>query len=74
MYRKQHKSNIKEQMTMLNRIILMGRLTKDPELRHTRTNIPVVNFSIAVDRNYSKDKEKETDFFDIIVWQTRADV
>jgi len=58
---------------MLNRIVLMGRLTKDPELRHTQTNIPVVNFSLAVDRNYSKSGEKETDFFDVIAWQKRAE-
>ena len=59
---------------MLNKVIIMGRLTKDPELRHTRTSaIPVTSFSVAVDRNYSKDKEKETDFFDVIAWQARAE-
>lgn len=59
---------------MLNRIVLMGRLTKDPVLNHTHTNnIPVANFSLAVDRNYLKDGEKETDFFDIVAWQSRAE-
>jgi len=59
---------------MLNRIVLMGRLTKDPVLHHTRTNnIPVANFSLAVDRNYSKDGERETDFLDIVAWQSRAE-
>ena len=49
---------------MLNRIILMGRLTRDPELRHTQTGTPVASFSLAVDRDF-KDKttgEKSTDF------------
>ena len=42
---------------MLNKAILMGRLTRDPELRYTQSNIPVVTFSIAVDRNYSNNGE-----------------
>jgi single-strand DNA-binding protein len=67
-------SKTKEQMKMLNKIILMGRLTKDPELRYTtKNNIPVANFSLAVDRNYSKGEEKETDFFDIIAWKKKAE-
>ena len=51
---------------MLNRIILMGRLTRDPELRHTQTGTPVASFSLAVDRDF-KDKttgEKSTDWTD----------
>jgi len=58
---------------MLNKAILMGRLTKDPELRTTNSGIPVTSFSLAVDRQYSKDKEKETDFLDIVCWQARAE-
>lgn len=58
---------------MLNKIIIMGRLTKNPELRHTQNGTPVAGFSLAVDRNYSKDKPKETDFFDIVAWQSRAE-
>jgi single-strand DNA-binding protein len=59
---------------MLNKIIVMGRLTKDPELRYTNNNTPVAGFSLAVDRNYVKDSgERETDFFDIIAWQNRAE-
>ncbi len=53
---------------MLNRIILMGRLTRDPELRHTQAGTPVASFSLAVDRDF-KDKatgEKGTDFIDIV--------
>ena len=58
---------------MLNKTVLMGRLTKDPELRHTQNNTPVAGFSIAVERSYSKDKDKVTDFFDIVCWQGRAE-
>lgn len=50
----------------MNHIILIGRLTKDPELRFTTTGKAVATFSIAVDRRFSK--EKETDFFNIKVW------
>ena len=58
---------------MLNKIILMGRLTKDPELRHTKNETPVAGFSLAVERNYAKDGEKEVDFIDIVTWQSRAE-
>ena len=60
---------------MLNRIILMGRLTRDPELRHTRTGTPVASFTLAVDRDF-KDKqtgEKATDFIDIVAWRQTAE-
>ena len=60
---------------MLNRIILMGRLTRDPELRHTQTGTPVASFSLAVDRDF-KDKstgEKATDFIDIVAWRNTAE-
>lgn len=60
---------------MLNRIILMGRLTRDPELRHTQSGTPVASFSLAVDRDF-KDKqtgEKETDFIDIVAWRNTAE-
>ena len=59
---------------MLNRIILMGRLTRDPELRHTQTGTPVASFSLAVDRDF-KDRntgEKTTDFIDIVAWRQTA--
>ena len=52
---------------MLNRIIVMGRLTHDPELRETQAKTPVCSFSIACDRDFKqKDKEKETDFIDCV--------
>ena len=60
---------------MLNRIILMGRLTRDPELRQTQSGVSVANFSLAVDRDF-KDKstgEKGTDFIDIVAWRSSAE-
>lgn len=51
---------------MLNRVILIGRLTRDPELRHTHSGYPVASFTVAVDRGYGKDKE--VDFIPIIAW------
>lgn len=56
---------------MLNKIILMGRLTRDPELRHTQSGTAVASFTLAVDRDF-KDKatgEKSTDFIDVIAWR-----
>lgn len=55
---------------MLNNVVLMGRLTKDPELRHTQSNIPVASFTIAVDRGYKKD---EADFINIVAWRGTAE-
>ncbi|MCI8537055.1 MAG: single-stranded DNA-binding protein [Oscillospiraceae bacterium] len=60
---------------MLNKIFLMGRLTRDPELRHTQTGTAVASFSLAVDRDF-KDKatgEKATDFIDIVAWRSTAE-
>ena len=58
---------------MLNKSILMGRLTRDPELRYTNSNTPVVTFSIGVDRNYSGNNgERQTDFIDIVAWRKTA--
>ena len=56
---------------MLNRIILMGRLTRDPELRHTQSGTAVASFSLAVDRDF-KDKatgDRTTDFIDVVAWR-----
>ena len=56
---------------MLNRIIIMGRLTRDPELRHTQTGTAVASFTLAVDRDF-KDKstgERTTDFIDVVAWR-----
>lgn len=51
----------------MNNIILIGRLTKDPELRYTQAGKAVCSFTLAVDRPYSGDK-KEADFINIVVW------
>ena len=59
---------------MLNKIFIMGRLTRDPELRRTQSGTPVTSFSLAVDRDYkSQSGEKETDFVDIVAWRSTAD-
>lgn len=60
---------------MLNHIVLMGRLTRDPELRRTQSGIPVASFTLAVDRDFgSKDSgEKQTDFIDIVAWRNTAE-
>ena len=59
---------------MLNKVILMGRLTRDPELKHTQNNISVVSFTLAVDRGYAKPgEEKQTDFIDIVAWRQTAE-
>ena len=58
---------------MLNRVFLHGRLTKEPELRQTQSGIAVVRFTVAVDRPYSKDKEKESDFIECTAWRQTAE-
>lgn len=58
----------------MNNVILMGRLVKDPELRHTASNIPVSSFTLAVDRSYTnKDGQRETDFINIVAWRGTAE-
>lgn len=56
---------------MLNHIIIMGRLTRDPELRHTQSQIPVASFTLAVDRDFGgrDGGEKQTDFIDCVAWR-----
>ncbi len=59
---------------MLNSVVLMGRLTADPELKHTSNDLALVRFSIAVDRDYTKaGAEKQTDFINIIAWRNTAE-
>lgn len=60
---------------MLNQITIAGRLTRDPELRHTANGTAVASFALAVDRDYtSKDcGERETDFIDVVAWRGTAD-
>ena len=54
---------------MLNRVILMGRLTADPELKKTNSDISVTSFSLAVDRNYGKGADRQTDFINCVAWR-----
>lgn len=55
---------------MLNHIVIMGRLTRDPELRRTGSGVAVASFTLAVDRDFAgKDGEKETDFIDCVAWR-----
>lgn len=59
---------------MLNRITLMGRLTRDLELRHTQSGNSVASFTLACDRDYAaQGAEKETDFIDVVAWRNTAD-
>ena len=59
---------------MLNKIVLMGRLTRDPELRHTQSGNSVASFTLACDRDYAaQGAEKETDFVDIVAWRGTAE-
>lgn len=57
----------------MNRIILIGRLTRDPELRYTPNGTAVAKFTLAVDRRVKKDQEKKADFIDIITWENQAE-
>ena len=54
---------------MLNQITIMGRLTRDPELRRTESGTAVTSFTVAVDRDFGKGEEKETDFIDCVAWR-----
>ena len=60
---------------MLNKLVIMGRMTKDPELKQTGSGVSVTSFSLAVERDF-KDKqsgEKTTDFIDVVAWRGTAD-
>lgn len=60
---------------MLNRVILIGRLTKDPELRYTQNGVAVTSFTLAVDRNYkSAQGDRETDFIPCVVFRQLAEL
>ncbi len=58
----------------LNRSIIMGRMTRDPELKHTHSGTAVVSFTVAVERNYKGDGDnRETDFIDVVAWRGAAE-
>lgn len=60
---------------MLNKIVIMGRLTRDPEMRQTGSGTSVTSFSLAVERDYSgrDGGERQTDFIDIVAWRSTAE-
>ena len=60
---------------MLNHIVIMGRLTRDPELRYTQSQVPVASFSVAVDRDFGgrDGGERQTDFFDCSAWRSTGE-
>jgi len=59
---------------MFNKVILIGRLTRDPELRHTPQGTPVASITVAVDRPFTtREGQRETDFIDVVVWQKLAE-
>lgn len=57
----------------LNKVILIGRLTAEPELKQTASGVSVINFTIAVNRKYKQDGEKIADFINVIAWKERAE-
>ena len=61
---------------MLNHITIMGRLTRDPELRRTGSGVPVASFTLAVDRDIANKQtgEKETDFIDCVAWRQTGEL
>ena len=59
---------------MLNKIAVMGRLTRDPELRHTESGVAVCSFTVACDRDYkAENAEREADFIDVVAWRSTAE-
>lgn len=59
---------------MLNHVIIMGRMTRDPELRRTASGTAVASFTLAVDRDFAaKDAQRETDFIDCVAWRSTGE-
>lgn len=59
---------------MMNRVILVGRITKEPEIKYTQSNIPVVSFTLAINRQFSDQSgEKQADFVQCVVWRKQAE-
>lgn len=57
----------------MNKVVLLGRLAADPELRQTGNGFAVTSFTVAVDRQYSKGAERQTDWIDVVVWRSTAE-
>lgn len=60
-------------MASFNKVIIMGRLTADPEAKQTQSGTAVVSFTLAVDRRYNKGEEKQCDFINVVAWKQTAD-
>ena len=58
----------------MNRVILVGRITKDPEIRYTSSDIPVCQFTLAVNRRYQSNGEKQADFINCVAWRSSAEL
>lgn len=58
---------------MLNKCFLLGRMTKDPEIRRTNGGTAVTSFTLAVDRDFKTNREKETDFIEVVAWRNTAE-
>ena len=58
---------------MLNKCFLLGRMTKDPEIRRTNGGTAVTSFTLAVDRDFKTNGEKETDFIEVVAWRNTAE-
>lgn len=66
--------NLRQGGVVMNRIVLVGRLTRDPELRVTQNGVSVARFTVAVDRPFaSQSGERGTDFIDVVVWRKQAE-
>lgn len=58
---------------MMNRVVLVGRLTKDPDLRYTPNGVPVATFTLAVNRNFKSEGQPDADFINCVVWKKSAE-
>lgn len=59
---------------MINKVVLVGRITRDPELRHTNSNIPVISFTLAVNRSFTDQHgERQADFINCVAWRNQAE-
>jgi single-strand DNA-binding protein len=74
MFHMEHMPEEKELILMINRVVLVGRLTKDPELKYTPNGIAVATFTLAVNRQFSNQQgEREADFLNCVVWRKAAE-
>lgn len=58
---------------MLNRLVIMGRIVRDPKMNTTQSGTPVCNFTVAVERDFAVRGERETDFIDVVAWRQTAE-